>query len=181
MASAKTSVDALRPTAIGKVLVAANGRPLYMFTADVRNVSNCYSQCAVFWPPLIATKPSAGMGVHASILGTTKRRDGQLHATHGGHPLYLSIKDTKAATPKAKASCTSEAHDGSSLTRRGGYDGRHAAATRPAPSLAPSTGPRGIEPRVIATELDHGHPGRGALPAAGVHLHPSGIETRPSG
>jgi hypothetical protein len=38
-----------------------------------------------------------------------------------------------------------------------------------------------IEPRVIATELDHGHPRRGASRAAGVHLHPSGIETRPFG
>jgi predicted lipoprotein with Yx(FWY)xxD motif len=115
MASAKTSVVALRPTAIGNVLVAAHGRTLYMFTADKHNVSNCYGQCAVFWPPLIATNPSAGTGLHASMLGTTKRKDGRLQVSYGGHPLYLFVKDTRPATPKVKASCTSEAHGGSSL------------------------------------------------------------------
>jgi predicted lipoprotein with Yx(FWY)xxD motif len=92
--STKTSTVALRSTAVGKVLVAANGRTLYLFTADKRNLSNCYGQCAVFWPPLIATKPSVGTGLHASMLGTTKRKDGKLQVTYGGHPLYLFIKDT---------------------------------------------------------------------------------------
>jgi predicted lipoprotein with Yx(FWY)xxD motif len=93
--SAKTSTVALRSTAVGKVLVATNGRTLYLFTADKGKVSSCYGQCAVFWPPLIAIKPSAGTGLHASMLGTTKRADGKLQVTYGGHPLYFFIKDTK--------------------------------------------------------------------------------------
>jgi hypothetical protein len=44
---------------------------LYLFTAD-KGKSTCYGQCASYWPPLIAQKPTAGAGLKASLLGTTK-------------------------------------------------------------------------------------------------------------
>jgi predicted lipoprotein with Yx(FWY)xxD motif len=95
-ASASTSTISLRKTAVGKVLVGGNGRTVYLFTADKGNTSNCYGQCATFWPPLIASaKPRAGAGVKASLLGTTKRADGRLQVTYNHHPLYTFIKDTK--------------------------------------------------------------------------------------
>ena len=75
VASPKTSTISLRPTAVGKVLVAANGRTLYLFTADKGKRSTCYGQCAGYWPPLLASKPSVGTGLKSSILGTTKRSD----------------------------------------------------------------------------------------------------------
>src|SRR5438105_7226129 len=81
VASAKTSTISLRPTAVGKVLVAANGRTLYLFTADKGKRSTCYGQCAAYWPPLIDSKPSVGAGLKASMLGTTKRKDGKLQVT----------------------------------------------------------------------------------------------------
>ena len=59
-ASTKTSTIALKSTAVGKVLVGANGRTLYLFTADKGTKSVCYGQCATYWPPLIAGKPTAG-------------------------------------------------------------------------------------------------------------------------
>ena len=96
VASAKTSTISLRPTAVGKVLVAANGRTLYLFTADKGKRSTCYGQCAAYWPPLIASKPSVGAGLKASMLGTTKRKDGKLQVTYGGHPLYFFAEDKKA-------------------------------------------------------------------------------------
>jgi len=55
----KSPSISLRTTKVGKVLVAANGRTLYLFTADKSTKSSCYEQCAVYWPPLIAAKPTA--------------------------------------------------------------------------------------------------------------------------
>ena len=91
----KSSSISLRTTKVGKVLVAANGRTLYLFTADNSKKSVCYGQCAGYWPPLIAAKPTAGAGLKASLLGTTKRRGGKLQVTYGGHPLYFFAQDKK--------------------------------------------------------------------------------------
>ena len=96
VASPNTSTISLRPTAVGKVLVAANGRTLYLFTADKGKKSTCYGHCAAYWPPLTARKPSVGAGLKASMLGTTKRKDGKLQVTYHGHPLYYFLPDKKA-------------------------------------------------------------------------------------
>jgi predicted lipoprotein with Yx(FWY)xxD motif len=91
----KSSDISLRTTKVGKVLVAANGRTLYLFTADKGKTSACYGQCAVYWPPLIVQKPTVGAGLKASLLGTTKRKDGKLQVTYDGHPLYFFAQDKK--------------------------------------------------------------------------------------
>jgi predicted lipoprotein with Yx(FWY)xxD motif len=85
----------LRTTKVGKVLVGANGRTLYLFTADKSTKRTCYGQCASFWPPLIAAKPTVGAGLKASLVGTTKRKNGKLQVTYGGHPLYFFAQDKK--------------------------------------------------------------------------------------
>jgi predicted lipoprotein with Yx(FWY)xxD motif len=95
-AAPSTSTISLRTSAVGKVLVAANGRTLYLFTADKGKKSTCYGQCAGYWPPLFASKPTVGAGLKASMLGTTKRRDGKLQVTYAGHPLYFFAQDKKA-------------------------------------------------------------------------------------
>jgi predicted lipoprotein with Yx(FWY)xxD motif len=99
-ASAHTSAQAtvhLRKTGLGNVLVDARGRTLYLFKADKGTKSVCYGMCATYWPPLITTsQPAAGAGVKQGLLGTTKRHDGRLQVTYGGHPLYRFSSDTKA-------------------------------------------------------------------------------------
>jgi predicted lipoprotein with Yx(FWY)xxD motif len=92
----KSSSISLRTTKVGKVLVAANGRTLYLFTADTHKKSACYGQCAKYWPPLIGAKPTVGTGLKASLAGTTKRKGGKLQVTYGGHPLYFFAQDKKA-------------------------------------------------------------------------------------
>jgi predicted lipoprotein with Yx(FWY)xxD motif len=48
------------------------------------------------WPPLLTKgKPHAGTGVRASLLGTTKRKDGKLEVTYNHHPLYYFVGDRK--------------------------------------------------------------------------------------
>jgi predicted lipoprotein with Yx(FWY)xxD motif len=96
LASTKRSTISLKSTAVGNVLVGSNGRTLYLFTHDKGSKSACYGQCASFWPPLIARKPTAGAGLKASMLGTTKRKDGKLQVTYRGHPLYFFSPDKKA-------------------------------------------------------------------------------------
>src|SRR3954447_1488085 len=101
-ASTKTSTIALKSTTVGKVLVGANGRTLYLFTADKGAKSVCYGQCAAYWPLLIAGKPTAGADLNASMLGTTKRKDGKLQVTYHGHPLYYFLPDKKAGEIKGQ-------------------------------------------------------------------------------
>ena len=101
-AATSTSTISLRTTAVGKVLVAANGRTLYLFTADKGKKSTCYGQCAGYWPPLFAATPTVGAGLKASMLGTTKRRDGKLQITYAGHPLYYFVQDKKAGDVKGQ-------------------------------------------------------------------------------
>jgi predicted lipoprotein with Yx(FWY)xxD motif len=81
---------------LGRILVDKNGRTLYDFPIDRGTASVCYGACAALWPPLTTNaKPTAGKGVKASLLGATKRSDGKLEVTYGGHPLYYYVADTK--------------------------------------------------------------------------------------
>jgi predicted lipoprotein with Yx(FWY)xxD motif len=95
-ASTSKPTVALHKTKVGNALVAANGHTVYLFTADKGSKSACYGQCAGVWPPLIAARPTAGAGLKASKLGTTKRKDGKLQVTYGGHALYYFAPDKKA-------------------------------------------------------------------------------------
>jgi predicted lipoprotein with Yx(FWY)xxD motif len=84
-------------TLIGELLVDAQGHTLYVYSPDRKNTSTCYGQCASFWPPLLTkARPVAGAGAKASLLGTTKRKDGTLQVTYAGHPLYRFAKDVDA-------------------------------------------------------------------------------------
>ena len=91
------AVVKVRATSLGSTLVAANGKTLYMFAHDTSTKSTCSGSCATYWPPLYTTgKPTAGPGVHASLLGTTHRTDGKLQVTYHGHPLYFFAGDKQA-------------------------------------------------------------------------------------
>jgi predicted lipoprotein with Yx(FWY)xxD motif len=84
----------LHSTKLGSVLVNSHGRTLYLFLKDKNGHSSCTGQCVKFWPPLIsATKPTAGTGVKASLLGWTKRSDGKMQVTYNKHPLYTFAND----------------------------------------------------------------------------------------
>ena len=81
---------------LGGILVDSKGITLYDFVKDKGGSSSCYGACAALWPPLITKgKPHAGQGLRASLLGTTKRKDGKLEVTYKGHPLYYFVSDRK--------------------------------------------------------------------------------------
>lgn len=87
----------VRATSLGRIVVDAHGRTLYLFRADKNGKSVCYGQCASFWPPLIATKaPKTGAGLKASLFGTTLRKNGARQVSYNHHPLYRYAGDTAA-------------------------------------------------------------------------------------
>jgi predicted lipoprotein with Yx(FWY)xxD motif len=67
---------------------------LYAFAADHGSTSSCYGSCAMAWPPMLTKGSPRVVGLNASLLGTTRRRDGTLQVTYGGHPLYYWSGDT---------------------------------------------------------------------------------------
>jgi len=88
------STVTIASTSLGKILVDAQGRSLYLFKKDAGSKSACNGACAASWPPLIAHgKPTAGGGAQASMLGTVRRDDGTMQVTYSGHPLYLFAGD----------------------------------------------------------------------------------------
>jgi predicted lipoprotein with Yx(FWY)xxD motif len=88
---------------LGSILVASQGRTLYLFRRDSGTKSVCTGACAIDWPPLRATgKPTVGGGVTASIVATSARSDGRPQVTYNGHPLYLFSGDQKPGETKGE-------------------------------------------------------------------------------
>jgi predicted lipoprotein with Yx(FWY)xxD motif len=76
-------------SSLGRILVDAHGRTVYLFKKDKGTKSTCNGACAQAWPPVtVSGKPAAGTGAKASLVGTTKRSDGRTQVTYHGHPLY---------------------------------------------------------------------------------------------
>jgi len=93
--SRATTVKAAN-SSLGRIVVDAKGRTLYLFEKDARGRSSCSGACAQAWPPLLTSgKPSAGKGVRASLLGVTRRANGMRQVTYRGHPLYRYYGDTR--------------------------------------------------------------------------------------
>jgi predicted lipoprotein with Yx(FWY)xxD motif len=95
-ASAGAAKVAVANSRLGRILVDAGGRTLYLFQQDTSTVSTCDGACATSWPPLTTTgNPEGADGVSAAKLGTTKRTDGTTEVTYSGHPLYYYAGDAK--------------------------------------------------------------------------------------
>jgi len=77
---------AVKSTDIGgkMVLTDANGMTLYIFDKDAPGVTNCYDQCAVNWPPLIADASATPEGEFTLV----DRTDGTKMWAYKGWPLY---------------------------------------------------------------------------------------------
>jgi predicted lipoprotein with Yx(FWY)xxD motif len=74
------------------VLTNAKGLTVYTFAADSPGKSNCYGDCASYWPPVTGS-PSHAPGVPGTF-GTAVRTDGSKQVTWNGHPLYTYVGDS---------------------------------------------------------------------------------------
>lgn len=84
--SAEYLGGAVKSTDIGgqMVLTDANGMTLYIFDKDEPGVTNCYDQCAINWPPLIADASATPEGEFTLV----ERTDGTQMWAYKGMPLY---------------------------------------------------------------------------------------------
>jgi predicted lipoprotein with Yx(FWY)xxD motif len=87
-------VASAKKAKVGSVIVDAQGRTLYRFTAEAQGVPVCTGECVGTWPPALASS-ATGLPEHVA---TVKRPDGgKLQLTYDGHPLYRYAGDqTKA-------------------------------------------------------------------------------------
>lgn len=91
---AALGVDTLE--GVGAYLTDADGRALYLFTADTAGRSTCYDQCARAWPPLLARGeiPTAEADpVREAMIDTIRRRTGEAQVTYNDQPLYYFQQD----------------------------------------------------------------------------------------
>ena len=77
---------------------AATGMTVYTFQKDAANVSNCYDDCAVKWPPFMAAEDAKADGA----LGVIERKDDTYQWALNGKPLYFWAGD------KAKGDATGD-------------------------------------------------------------------------
>jgi predicted lipoprotein with Yx(FWY)xxD motif len=101
--SAANSAIGVRNTPLGRVLVDAKGRTIYLFEADDPNKSNCSGACVSIWPPLTSgAKPKATGGALAAKIGTISTSGGKSLVTYNDHSLYYYVGDQKAGDTKGQ-------------------------------------------------------------------------------
>jgi predicted lipoprotein with Yx(FWY)xxD motif len=93
-AAASDVVASAKKAKVGSVIVDAQGRTLYRFTAEAQGVPVCTGACVGTWPPAVVAD-AAGLPKHVA---TVKRPDGdKLQLTYDGHPLYRYAGDQSKA------------------------------------------------------------------------------------
>jgi predicted lipoprotein with Yx(FWY)xxD motif len=94
--AAAGSAVSVRSTSLGKTLVDAQGRTLYLFEGDRPNVSKLSAAGLSVWPRFIAAgNVKATGGTLAGRIGTITSPSGIRQVTYNSHPLYYYAPDTK--------------------------------------------------------------------------------------
>ncbi|HEX7003783.1 MAG TPA: hypothetical protein VF168_06320 [Trueperaceae bacterium] len=90
---------------LGHFLTGPNGMTLYVFSNDAPGQSNCYEQCAINWPPLLAGEgdPVVAPLAIPGEFGVTERNDGSRQVTYNGWPLYYWIRDQNVGDTTGQA------------------------------------------------------------------------------
>ena len=91
LAASSASAQMLKTadTAKGKTFVDAKGMTLYTFDKDPAGRSACNGDCAVKWPPVIATDGARAGGDYSIVT----RDDGRKQWAFRGKPLYTWPED----------------------------------------------------------------------------------------
>ena len=83
-------------TKLGRILVNGQGRTLYLYMKDRGTKSACSRRCTQVWPPAtVSGPPTAGPGVEAAKLTTTRGADNSRQLVYNGHPLYTLTADVR--------------------------------------------------------------------------------------
>ena len=101
--SAAGSAVGVRATSLGKTLVDANGRTLYLFEGDGANVSRLSSAGLAVWPRFTAASTvKAENGAEGAKIGTITSASGARQVTYNGHPLYYYVGDSKPGSTRGQ-------------------------------------------------------------------------------
>jgi predicted lipoprotein with Yx(FWY)xxD motif len=101
--AAAGSAIGMRNTSLGRTLVDANGRTLYLFKGDRANVSRLSSAGLSVWPRFIAGgRVRAINGAQAARIGTITSPRGVRQVTYNGWPLYYYVGDTTPGTTRGQ-------------------------------------------------------------------------------
>ena len=80
----------------GMMLFDGTGQATYLFDKEQTTEPECYGACAEAWPPVLTSgTPIAEGGAKQNLLETTRRTDGKIQVTYGGHPLYYYAHEAK--------------------------------------------------------------------------------------
>jgi predicted lipoprotein with Yx(FWY)xxD motif len=101
--AAAGSAVSIRSTSLGKTLVDAKGRTLYLFRADRTNVSTLSNAGLSVWPRFVASGPVKALnGAQAAKLGTVTSPSGSRQVTYNGHPLYYYVGDSTPSSTRGQ-------------------------------------------------------------------------------
>jgi predicted lipoprotein with Yx(FWY)xxD motif len=90
-------------TKLGPILVNGQGRTLYLYMKDRGTKSACSARCAQVWPPAtVSGEPTAGPGVAAAKLTTTRGPNNGRQLVYNGHPLYTLTADVRPGQIKGE-------------------------------------------------------------------------------
>lgn len=102
--SPSTTIVSTRDTSVGRILVDAQGRAMYVFAKDPASTSTCDNGCASYWPPVpVAGVPHASGAASATSLGVITRPGGARQLSYAGHPLYYFVGDSKPGQVSGQA------------------------------------------------------------------------------
>ena len=101
--AAAGSAVSVRSTALGKTLVDAQGRTLYLFEGDKTNISTLSSAGLAVWPRFLATGAVKAVGgAQGAKIGTITSPSGVRQVTYNGHPLYYYVGDSKPGSTRGQ-------------------------------------------------------------------------------
>ena len=97
--AASTVLTSANKAKVGSVIVDAQGRTLYRFTAEAQGLPVCTGACVGTWPPALAP---AASGLPKHVATVRRPDDGKLQLTYDGHPLYRYAGDRSEADAKGE-------------------------------------------------------------------------------
>jgi predicted lipoprotein with Yx(FWY)xxD motif len=90
-------------TNVGRYLADANGRSVYVFMKDKKDVSTCVDACAAAWPPFDAgSAASTDSSLKSGMVRTIARSDNRSQTTYNGMPLYYYEDDKQPGDIKGQ-------------------------------------------------------------------------------
>jgi predicted lipoprotein with Yx(FWY)xxD motif len=91
-------------TALGNVLVDADGLTLYGRTTEANGMPTCVDACAEAWPPLTVAGSSLPAGLDAKVFSVVSRPDGSHQLRAGKWSLYRYAGDATAGETNGQGS-----------------------------------------------------------------------------